>query len=143
LGPCLRALALGRFCLALRLTLEAGMPIGRALRLALRATGNRAFVALTGEVEKAVRAGDDLTLALTRTGRFPEDFRNILAGGEESGRLTEVLRQQAEHYHEEAGRRLVALTAVAGYAVWAGVGVVIIVAIFRLFLSYLNVLNAI
>src|SRR5262249_53405026 len=45
LGPCLHALALGRFCLALRLTTEAGMSIGKALRLSLRGTGNSAFAA--------------------------------------------------------------------------------------------------
>src|SRR5262245_14319211 len=40
LGPCLMALALARFCLALQLTTETGMSIGKALRLSLRATGN-------------------------------------------------------------------------------------------------------
>jgi len=44
-GRCLRALALTRFCLALRLTLETGMPIAKALRLSFRATGNAAFTA--------------------------------------------------------------------------------------------------
>src|SRR5204862_8182030 len=38
-GPCLQALALQRFCLALRLTTETGMPIAQAMRLSLRATG--------------------------------------------------------------------------------------------------------
>ena len=142
LGPCLEALALGRFCLALRLTTETGMPIRRAVRLSLRATGNAAFAAASPVAEGAVGAGDELTVALTRTGLFPEDCRNILAVAEESGRLHEVLRQQAEHYHEEASRRLVVLTSVAGYGVWAFVGVCIIVAIFRIFGSYLDLLNS-
>ncbi len=140
-GPCLRALALSRFCLALGLTTETGMAINRALRLSLRATGNQAFAAASEAVEDSVKAGDELTLALTRVGLFPEEFLHILAVGEESGQISEVLRRQATHYDEEAGRRLTALAAVAGYGVWAMVGIFIIIAIFRIALSYINLLG--
>ncbi|HZY90019.1 MAG TPA: type II secretion system F family protein [Gemmataceae bacterium] len=143
LGPCLRALALARFCLALRLTTETAMPIGRALRLSLRATGNSAFTARSETVEAGVRAGDDLTSSLARSRLFPGDFQNMIAVAEESGRLTDVLKQQADHYHEEAGRRMAVLTAVASYGVWAFVGALIIVVIFRLYLSYIGMLNSI
>jgi type II secretory pathway component PulF len=140
-GPCLRALALTRFCVALRLTTETGMAIARALRLSLRATGNQAFVAQTENISASVRAGDDLTLALARSGLFPTDFQHILAVAEESGRLSEVLQHQAEHYHEESGRRLVILTGVLSYGVWAFVGLLIIVAIFRIATWYVGLLN--
>lgn len=143
LGPCLLALALARFCLALRLTTETGMSIHKALRLSLRATGNSAFEAAVPAVEAGVEAGDDLTLPLTSTRLFPDDLLRIVAVAEESGTLSDVLRHQAEHYHEEASRRLAVLTGIAGYVVWAAVGLFIIVAIFRLFGSYLNLLNSI
>jgi type IV pilus assembly protein PilC len=143
LGPCLRALALSRFCLALRLTTETAMPIARALRLSLRATGNSAFAACSEKVEAGVKAGDDLTLSLARSHLFPGDFQHMLAVAEESGRLTDVLKHQADHYHEEAGRRMAVLTAVASYGVWAFVGGLIIFVIFRLYLSYIGMLNSI
>jgi type IV pilus assembly protein PilC len=141
IGPCLRALALNRFCLALRLTTETAMPIGRALRLSLRATGNSAFEAQADRAVSAVKAGDDLTYALARTNVFPEDFLRILHTAEESGRLTEVMRQQADHYDEESSRRLAILTGLASYGVWFFVGAVIIFAIFRIFGSYIALLN--
>lgn len=53
------------------------------------------------------------------------------------------MRHQGEHYHEEASRRLALLTALAGYAIWGLVGLFIIVAIFRLYGSYLSMLDAI
>jgi type IV pilus assembly protein PilC len=143
LGPCLRALAVARFCLALRLTTETAMPIGRALRLSLRATGNAAFVAQTAGVQETVGAGEELTAALERTRLFPEEFMRILAVAEESGRLNDVLKQQAEHYHEESSRRLAVLTTLAGYAVWGLVATFIIVAIFRIFGSYLKMLDSV
>jgi type IV pilus assembly protein PilC len=142
IGPCLRALALARFCLALRLTLETGMSITRALRLSLRAAGNAAFADRFPVVKQHLEAGDELTVALAATGSlFPEDFRNILATAEEGGRLTEVLEHQTEHYQEEAGRRLTILTHVAGWAVWLVVAAFIITMIFRIVLSYISLID--
>ncbi len=143
LGPCLNALALGRFCLALRLTTETGMSIHKALRLSLRATGNEAFAAETKGVERAVKEGVDLALALNATGLLPYDFQRMLEVAEESGTLSEVLRHQGDHYHEEASRRLATLTGVVSYGVWALVALFIIVAIFRIYLSYLSMFDSI
>ncbi len=129
-GPCLRALALARFCMALRLTTETGMSIVKAMRLSLQATGNRAFTTRSEGIEATLRRGKDLTLALADNGLFPEDFQHMMAVAEESGTLDQVLTHQAEHYHEESGRRLAVLTSLAGYGVWLFVGLLIIVAIF-------------
>lgn len=142
IGPCLRALALCRFCLALRLTTETAMSISRAVRLSMQATGNAAFEDRAERAVSAVKAGEDLTHALGRTGVFPEDFLRILQTAEESGRLTDVMRQQEEHYNEEAGRRLAILTGVASYGVWIFVGGLIIFTIFRIYkTAYLDQIN--
>jgi type II secretory pathway component PulF len=140
-GPALRALALMRFCLALRLTTETGMSIMEALRLSLRATSNGAFIGQTEAVVAAVRRGEDLTKALTRAGVFPSLFINVIAVGEETGDLPEVLQKQGDYYDEEAGRRLAILTAVAGWGVWLVVAVLIIWCIFRIFTTYLSILE--
>ncbi len=141
LGRCLRALALARFCLALRLTLETAMPTREAVALSLRATGNEAFVGQIKTVQQAVRRGDDLTLALAQANLFPSDFLNILTVGETSGRFDDVLQHQSDHYHDEAGRRLIALTFAASLLVWLFVGVLIVIGIFRIALTYLNIID--
>ena len=141
LGPCLRALALARFCMALRLTTETGMSISKAMRLSLSATGNTAFTARSESIETELRRGEDLTLALTKSGLFPEEFQHMIAVAEESGTLDQVLSHQAEHYQEESGRRLAALTSLAGYGVYGFVGLVIIVAIFRIANWYIGLLG--
>jgi type IV pilus assembly protein PilC len=142
IGPCLRALALTRFCLALRLTLETGMSITKALRLSLRAAGNAAFAESYPIVKEHLDKGEELTVALAATGLFPEDFRNILANAEEGGRTTDVLEHQTQYYQEEASRRLTILTIAASWAVWLMVAVLIIVVIFRIVLSYLALLDS-
>ncbi len=141
IGPCLEAIALSRFCVALRLTTETGMSIGKALRLSLRATGNPAFEEAVPVATSTVKAGDDVALALANTGLFSSDFIRIVEVAEESGTLSEVMKRQGEHYDEEASRRLTSLTAAAGYLVWLIVAGFIIFAIFRLFSFYIGILN--
>ncbi|MFM7148472.1 MAG: type II secretion system F family protein [Gemmataceae bacterium] len=141
LGPCLQSLALSRFCLALRLTTESGMSIAKALRLSLEATGNQAFVEAYPVVKETVARGDDVTLALSRTGLFTDEFLRIVEVGEEAGTLSESMRHQANHYHEESSTRLAILTSVAGYGIWMMIGIFIIIAIFRIYGSYIGMLN--
>jgi len=132
LGPCLMALSMNRFCIALRLTLETGMPIAQALRLSLRATGNAAFEAASPAVEASLRGGEDLALALTGGHVFPQTFLDIVAVAEEGGRVPEVMRQQAEAYEDEIKLRLTVLARMAGFGVWLVVAILIIIAIFRI-----------
>ncbi|HZT80849.1 MAG TPA: type II secretion system F family protein [Gemmataceae bacterium] len=141
IGRCLKALALSRFCLALRLTWQAGLSAPRAVAMSLRATGNAAFQAAEGVARGAVREGEDLTVALARTGLFPHDFQSVLAVAEDTGRLPEVLQQQTEHYQEEAGRRLAVLNTMAAVGLMLLIGSVIVLAIFRLFFFYLDQLD--
>jgi type II secretory pathway component PulF len=141
-GPFLEALTLGRFALALHLTLETGMPITRALGLSLRGTGNAAFAIRAKVVQETLRAGDSLTVALTRAGVFPHDFLTIVAMAEEGGRVPEVMRQQAPQYFELAEVKLRILSRVAGFAIWFFVALIIVILIFRLYsriyLPYIN-----
>jgi type II secretory pathway component PulF len=140
-GPCMQALALGRFALALRLTLDSGLAVADALRLSLAATDNTAFAGKTDDVVEALQEGEDLTLALTGAGIFPEDFLGMVAVGEEGGRVPEIMRHQAEHYQEEAGRRMVTLTRWLSSGVWIVYAVFTVVAIFHLAGRYLGALG--
>lgn len=140
-GPCLRALALSRYCLAQRLTLETAMPITAAVKLSLRATGNAAFAAAADKAVAGVRRGGDLTQALERTRLFPEEFLHILEVGEESGRLNEVLQQQAQQYQDESSRRMTILTWVASALIWLFVAIFIVVLVFRIILMYISLLD--
>jgi type IV pilus assembly protein PilC len=137
-GPCLRALALSRYCLAQRLTLETALSMPKAVRLSLRATGNAAYVAAADKILPRVREGDSLAEALAPSGLFPEEFLHVVAVGEESGKLTEVLQQQTTEYEEESSRRMTALTWIAGGLVFLLVVLAVGTVIIRFVLWYTN-----
>jgi type IV pilus assembly protein PilC len=141
LGSCAEALVLGRFAVALQLTLETGMPIQRAMRLSLEATGNAAFAAHTPIINGALKGGEDLTAAVSRCKLFPTEFVNMIAVAEESGRVPEMMRHQAEHYYEEASRRLTTLTKLLTFAIWLIYAIFMVVAIFKIASIYLNALG--
>lgn len=139
IGPCLNSMALARFCLAMHYTFETALPIEEALDLSLLATGNAAYRVRTPVVREAVRVGEDLTQALTKSGLFSDEFMTIIATGEESGRLPEVMSHQSKYYEEDAERRLAVLSRLAGFGVWAFVALLICIAIFRLAMSVFGV----
>ena len=106
IGGCLEAFAVARFALALQLTLDTSLATATAVRLALQATGNAAYVKRGDAITEAIGDGEDLAVALGRGQIFPIDFLSMAAVGEEGGRVVEIMRHQAAHYHEEAVRRL-------------------------------------
>jgi type II secretory pathway component PulF len=134
-GPFLQALCLWRFSLALRLTLNTGMSIVKALALCLKGTGNAAFGVSTRLVQETLRSGNNLTAALTRTRLFPDDYLQMVAVGEQGGDIPEIMEKLATQYEEEAQHRLTVLTKVAGFLVWFIVACFLVSMIFRIFTS--------
>jgi type II secretory pathway component PulF len=125
----------------MRLTLGSGLAVKPALRASLRASGNAAYESRTAVAVGAVKRGNDLTEILAQTRLFPTEFLNIVATAEEAGRVPEVMEHQAMFYQEEAERRMKVLTALAGWGVYLFVAIVIIFCIFRIYSSYIGLLN--
>ncbi|MBI2805708.1 MAG: type II secretion system F family protein [Planctomycetes bacterium] len=140
LGPCLYALAMSRLTLALQLTLDSGLSIGKALRLSLEATGNAHFVAHADDIVNAIKKGRPLHDALENSRLFGSDVLDMVVSAEASGSVPEMMRHLAQQYQEETGRRMTMLTRVAGGAVWCCVAGFIIWAIFSLYGIYFGAL---
>jgi type IV pilus assembly protein PilC len=137
LAGCFQAFALNRFCLAYHMTAEAGMRADRCLRLSLRATGNQAYIREAEPVARAARRGQDVPSILGGYGSrlFPSEFVNVLQIGEDTGQTAEVLRKQSLFYREEAQRKMRTLAYIAGGVIWAGIGILLIVMIFKIFMT--------
>lgn len=141
IGPCVEAAALSRFCLALRLTLDSSMSIGKALRLSLKTAGNAAFEADADRIVKRVRKGEELAKTLGSNRVFPVEFIATVSVGEVSGQIPEVMAKQAAYYAEEMERRMKALTKALAWGIYILVGIFIIVAIFRMAGVYIQAIG--
>jgi type IV pilus assembly protein PilC len=141
LGPCLRAVLMSRFTIAMHMTLDSGLSITKALKLSLEATGNAYFASGADAVAQALKNGQSLHEALQKSGLFTDDFLEMILTSEESGRVPEMMKHQSNFYHEEASRKMRTLTMVAGGGVWLCVAVFVIAMIFRIFSVYLGILD--
>jgi type II secretory pathway component PulF len=141
LGSSLRTLALSRLAWSMCQTMNAGMEVRRALRLSLRSTHSAIFTDQIEPIDAAIGRGTSITAAFSKTGRFPPDFMDVVEVGEQSGRLVESMGQLSRQYNEQARAALVALTAIAGFAVWALVAALLVTLIFRLWGFYFHSLD--
>ena len=86
-------------CRSLSTMLEAGVGIQKAFELAAGKTSDPRTRSAMLVLRDAVRSGDDVTSAMrARNGQFPELLVDMVAVGEQTGSMPEVLRNLADHY---------------------------------------------
>lgn len=141
-GRALQTLALARLAWTLGLALDSGMPVRRALALALGSAQNVRFTRHLRRMEASVEAGQSLADTFAETGAFPPDFLELVAMGEESGELVEALSRASRMYHAQAESALRVLVTVAGLACWMAVALVLILMIFHIFGGYVQTLRS-
>jgi len=141
LGGALQKILLARLAWTLSLALDAGMEIRRAVRLSLRSTNHATFLDSLENIDRDLEQGHSLHEAFTETRCFPRDFLDVVAVGEESGRLVESLALQTRQYREQAQSATATLTMLASVAVWALIAVFIIIMIFQLAPFYFSALG--
>jgi type IV pilus assembly protein PilC len=98
------------FCRTLSTILAGGIPLTQAMRMA-RGTLNNQI--LEGKVDQAVRKveeGTSFSAALTQSGFFPVIALRMIAAGETTGSLGEMLTEVSEFYEGEVERRLDRMT---------------------------------
>lgn len=142
IGPCFQALALSRLSLALHLTMDSSLSMPKAVKRSLFASGNAAYEACGDRVASDLKKGDEVSEALGKCGVFPEEFIQAVHTGEVSGQLPEVMGQQAEHYHEQASYKLQILNRLLGVAVLGFIIILFVIAILRLAMFYMGMLDA-
>jgi type II secretory pathway component PulF len=88
-----------------------GLPLLRALELSRDATGNLVMRQHLDGVISQVGDGRSITKALTRSGAFPPLLIDMVAVGEQTGKIDISLRRAAERYDREMGKSITRLMA--------------------------------
>ena len=123
LGSIERSAATARFASAFGVLLQGGAPMLRAMHVAREGVTNLSFAgALDGAAERIAR-GERVSESLT--GVLPPLAVELLAAGEESGRLAEMCSRVAEVLEESVGRSLHALVRMVEPALILAFGVVV------------------
>jgi len=98
--------AVARFCRTLSTMIASGVPILQGIRIAREVTGNEVMSRGLAGMEESVSRGKGLAGALRDDSVFPPLVAQMVAVGEESGRLEETLMHVAVRYEDESRRTL-------------------------------------
>lgn len=104
-GRYVSTLIMTRLASTLSLTLQAGLPLIDALKLLTSIAGNTEYEKALLKIYNAVREGTSLTQAMRLTQRFSPDFIEMVAIGEESGKLASMFSEIATHFEETIKRQ--------------------------------------
>jgi general secretion pathway protein F len=100
-GTLVRKSAVARFTSTFSILLEAGVPAIEGLRIVRDVVGNILIADIVDEVCTKVTEGADIATPIKRSGLFPPTVGYMIAVGEESGQLEEMLQTITSAYEEE------------------------------------------
>lgn len=102
--------SLSRFCRTLALLIRSGLPIFKALEVAIPTLENAVFVKDLEVVRHEVMEGSSLTNSMKKVAFFPSFLVQMISVGEEGGKLEGVLNEVANIYTQETDARLKVIT---------------------------------
>ena len=111
LGQTARKMAVSRFTRTLSILTASGIPILRALDIVQNVVNNAVLADAIEKSREAVRHGDSIAEPLRRSKVFPPIVIHMIAIGEASGKLEEMLTSVAESYDSEVDATVSGLTA--------------------------------
>lgn len=125
-GRFVRSLNSARWTSTLGILLSSGVPLPTAMKSAVRVVTNLPMRAAAEEALRQVSEGKPLSRALRAGGLFPPVTIHLIANGERSGRLAQMLERAAESQSRELDRRVAGLTALVEPLLILGLGAVVL-----------------
>lgn len=110
-GKLFQKVALARFARTLSTLLHSGVPILAALEITGESSGNVVIRRALNEVKDSVKAGESISGPLASHEVFPPMVVHMMASGEETGALDEMLGKIGEFYDQEVEATTESLTA--------------------------------
>jgi general secretion pathway protein F len=137
-GPLLLMIAVSRFTKTLATLLRSGVPLLTALEITKNVLENHVLTAIVEEARVSVKEGSNLAEPLKRSGRFPPLVTTMMAIGERSGALEEMLGVVSDAYETQVDNRISTLTSLLEPLMILGMGIVIALIVFAVLMPILQ-----
>ena len=112
IGDLFRKQAISRFAVTLSTLLRSGVPVLEALGIVRNVVDNAVMAEIVGVIRDRIVEGTDISTPLKKSKMFPPVVGHMIAIGEQSGQLEDILGQLAESYDEEIDVATQRMTAV-------------------------------
>lgn len=109
-GKLARMIAVSRFSRTLSTLLNSGVPIMKALDITKHVLGNIQLLKIIEQSRDSIREGESIAEPLARSGKFDPIVTHMIAIGEKSGQLEEMLMTVANAYDNQVDARVDTLT---------------------------------
>lgn len=124
-GPLTQKVSVARFCRLFAQMLTSGVPILDAMYVVARSMGNKVIEEAILAARAGVEQGNTLSMSLEGKQCLPLLMIRMIAAGEKSGRIDEMLESVAETYDDEVETTLATLTSLMEPFLMIFLGVVI------------------
>jgi len=125
IGDLLRKSAIARFARTLATMFAAGVPLVEAMDSVAGATGNALYQEATLKMRDDTSSGTQLQASMRSTNLFPNMVVQMVAIGEESGSLEDMLSKVADFYEEEVDNMVDGLSSLLEPLIMAILGVLV------------------
>ncbi len=142
-GGLVRKSALARFSRTLAALTRSGVPILESLDIVAETSGNHVVSVAVRDTQQAVKGGDSLARPLEQHEVFPPMVVQMMAVGEETGALDEMLDKIADFYDQEVEATVDALTSLIEPLLIVVMGIVVGGMIISLYLPMFNIIKLI
>ncbi len=134
IGPLVRKVAIAKFARTFSTLVKSGVQILGALEIVSDTAGNRVVADAVLKVKASIKEGENIAGPLANSRVFPPLVVRMVAVGEQTGRLDEMLTKVAEFYEEQVDTAVSGLTSALEPMIIAVLGIVVGSIIFSILL---------
>ena len=138
-GSVLQKLEVSRFSRTLGTLLQSSVPLIQSINLVKEIVENQAIASTMESIKSGVKKGEGLTRPIRKAEIFPPFALHLLAVGEETGRLDDMLLQIADSYDRDLKRSLQRLVALLEPAIILVMGLIIGVMVVSMLYSIFSI----
>jgi general secretion pathway protein F len=138
IGGLTSGLNTARFARTLSILAASGVPILEALRIAAEVIRNLPMSEAVQTATSRVREGASISGALERSGLFPPMTIHLIASGESSGKLEEMLERAAHYQERETTMTITTVVNLFEHFMILAMGVVVLIIVLAILLPIFN-----
>ncbi|NIM19532.1 MAG: type II secretion system F family protein [Candidatus Latescibacteria bacterium] len=143
LGIVLRKAAVARFTRTLGTLVSSGVPILSGLEITARTAGNKVVEKAVNSTRESISQGNTIADPLKGCGVFPPMVTQMIAVGEQTGALDEMLEKIANFYDDEVDTAVESLTSIIEPVMIVVMGVIVGGMLISMYLPMFKLINVI
>ena len=138
-GPVVFKTIVARFARTFATLITSGVPILQSLQIVRDTVGNEVVAKAVNDVRNRVREGEGISGPMLRSGVFPPMVTNMIAVGEETGAMDQMLEKVADAYENEVDAAVAAMTSMIEPILIVIMGVIVGFIVISLFLPLIKI----